>query len=428
MIGVGDNENYVASDSATVLQFTDRVIRLKDFQIAEITKTTIRVEDLEGNEVKSKIHQLSQTASILEKGDYKHFLVKEINEQPTVIRKILSDENAFNNLDLDVKKIERIVIVACGTAYHAGLMAKYLIELWAKIPVETAVASEYIDFPALVNEKTLVIGISQSGETADTLGAIKNAKEHKAQVMCLTNREDSAIVDLCSPNFYVTPAGIEISVAATKTFTAQVTAFYLFALKLAEKKGTLNNEEISKIKKELNCIPQLVEQCISRADKYREEFLKYSEYRDFLFLSRGVNFPIALEGALKLKELSYIHATGYASGEMKHGPIAILDHTVPVLSIAVKGETELEQSVYNKTLHNAEEARARKSPSLVICSDDNTDVEGIFDTIIRIPKVSQLFSPIVATIPLQFLAYDIAEDLGKDVDQPRNLAKSVTVE
>lgn len=440
VIGVGEKENFVASDSATVLQFTDKVLRLNDFELGEITENSITIEDIEGKSVKPRIQQLERTTSLLEKGAYKHFLLKEIHEQASVIRNILANfdkppeaklENAkfnFNDTNIDIANIDRIVIVACGTAFHSGLVGKYLIELWAKIPVEVVVASEYINSPTILNPKTLVIGISQSGETADTLGAIKNAVSHNAQAMAITNRADSAIADLCSPNVFFTNAGVEVSVAATKTFTAQVTAMYLLALELAKGKENLSSDDINKIKDELHLLPQLIEQCIEKSEKYYDEFIKFSNYRDFIFLSRGINYPIALEGALKLKELSYIHATGYASGEMKHGPIAILDHTVPVLSIAIKGESELEKEIYEKSLHNAEEARARKSPSLLITCEDNHDLDEVFDTVIRIPKVSQIFSPIIATIPLQFLAYYIAEDLGKDVDQPRNLAKSVTVE
>lgn len=429
VIGVGKGENFVASDSSTVLQFTDKVLRLKDKELAEVTEDTVRVEDLEGKEVRPEIQQLAKTSSILEKGPYKHFLLKEIHEQPAVISRMLRADNEFEDLFSKIgSNFKRIVIIACGSAYYAGLVGKNLIERWAGVPVEATVASEYIDHPALVDKDDLVIGISQSGETADTLAAIRNAKQAGAKVCAITNKADSAIVEICENKVYVTPAGIEVSVASTKAFTAQVMAFYLFALKLASKKESLSKEEIKNIQNELNCMPQLLDQVIERAEQYQDQLTKFEEYRDFLFLSRGINYPIALEGALKLKELSYIHATGYASGEMKHGPIAILDHTVPVLSIAISGETELEKNIYHKVLHNAEEARARKSPSIVIACDDNKDVDPIFETIIRIPNVSQLYSPIIAVIPLQFLAYCIANELGKDVDQPRNLAKSVTVE
>ncbi len=425
VIGVGDGENYIASDSSTVLQYTDKILKLQDMQVAEVTANDIKIENANGTQAKIEIHQSVQSASILEKGPYKHFLLKEINEQPAVTSIMLGQSNSFEGLDIDFKTIDRILFTACGSAYHAALLGKYLIELWAKIPVEVTVASEFCTMPALVTKRDLVIGISQSGETADTLAAIKNAKAAGAKIMAITNKVDSAIYDLTKPNNYVTPAGIEVSVASTKAFTSQVLALYLLAIKIAEDKL---GADLTQAKQELRSLPLIIDQVIERADTYHKQFLKYSNYRDFLFLSRGINYPIALEGALKLKELSYIHATGYPSGEMKHGPIAILDQNVPVLSIAINGETELEQIVYKKTLSNAEEAKARMSPSIVIACDDNDDVVGVFDEVVRIPNISQLYSPIIATIPLQFLAYYIAEDLGKDVDQPRNLAKSVTVE
>ncbi|MBT6843788.1 MAG: glutamine--fructose-6-phosphate transaminase (isomerizing) [Candidatus Melainabacteria bacterium] len=433
VIGIGEEENYVASDSSTVLQYTNKVLKLKDQQLAEITETKIILEDLYGNEAKIEVHHLVQNTSIQEKGPYKHFLVKEIHEQPAVTSLMLDQclANAtkpitgFEQLDVDFKQINRIVFVACGSAYHAALIGKYLIELWARVPVDVEVASEYASKQVIVGANDLVVGISQSGETADTLAAINNAKNAGAQIMAITNKSDSAIYDLTSPNNYVTPAGIEVSVASTKAFVSQVLALYFLTIKIAEDRTEI---DLTEIKQGLRSLPLIIDQVIERAEDYKKQFIKYSNYRDFLFLSRGINYPIALEGALKLKELSYIHATGYPSGEMKHGPIAILDQSVPVLTIAIDGKSKFEHSLYEKTLSNAEEARARKSPSLVIACDDNQDVTGLFDEVIRIPNIDQFLSPIIATIPLQFLAYYIAEELGKDVDQPRNLAKSVTVE
>ncbi len=432
VIGIGDKENYVASDSSTVVQYTNKILRLKDKQIAVLSANSVEVEDLEGNSIAIQIIHSTQTASIMEKGQYKHFLEKEIHEQPTVISKMIADAfvdetiNEFKQLDFSFKDISKITFVACGSAYHAALVGKNIIEHWAKIPVDVAIASEFCSKPALVSKTDLVVGISQSGETADTLAAIKNAKSANAKIMAITNKNDSAIFDLCKPNNYVTPAGIEVSVASTKAFTSQVLAMYLLAMKICLDKK-LDFDFQSNIY-ELRALPIIIGECIERENQYKSQMIKYSNYRDFLFLSRGVNYPIALEGALKLKELSYIHATGYPSGEMKHGPIAILDNTVPVLNIAISGKTEFEQMIYKKTLSNAEEAKARMSPSIVIACDSDENVENLFDEVIRIPDVSQIFSPIVATIPLQFLAYFIAENLGKDVDQPRNLAKSVTVE
>ena len=432
VIGIGVDENYIASDSSTVVQYTNKILRLKDKQIAELTKDDVKIEDLDGNSVAIQVIHSTQTASIMEKGQYKYFLEKEIHEQPSVISKMIasgiSDEKitAFDNLNFNFNDISKITFVACGSAYHAALVGKNIIEHWAHVPVDVAIASEFCSKPALVTDKDLVIGISQSGETADTLAAMKNAKSENSHIMAITNKDDSAIFDLCSPNNYVTPAGIEVSVASTKAFTSQVLAMYLLAMKICQDRK-LEFDFAANIL-ELRSLPIIIEECIERESQYRPQMLKYSNYRDFLFLSRGVNYPIALEGALKLKELSYINATGYHSGEMKHGPIAILDSSVPVLNIAISGKTEFEQTIYKKTLSNAEEAKARMSPSLVIACDSDENVENLFDDVIRIPDVSQIFSPIVATIPLQFLAYFIAENLGKDVDQPRNLAKSVTVE
>jgi glutamine---fructose-6-phosphate transaminase (isomerizing) len=432
VVGIGEGENFIASDSSTVVQYTNKILRLKDKQIAELTSDDIKIEDLDGNSVAIQVIKSTQTASIMEKGQYKHFLEKEIHEQPSVISRMIADAIsddkviAFDNLDFNFKDISKITFVACGSAYHAALVGKNIIEYWAKVSVDIAIASEFCSKPALVSDKDLVIGISQSGETADTLAAIKNAKSQNSNVMAITNKDDSAIYELCSPNNYVTPAGIEVSVASTKAFTSQVLAMYLLAMKICQDRNI--DFDFSNNILELRSLPIIIEECIEREAQYKTQMLKYSNYRDFLFLSRGVNYPIALEGALKLKELSYIHATGYPSGEMKHGPIAILDSTVPVLNIAISGKTEYEQTIYKKTLSNAEEAKARMSPSLVVACDSDDNVENLFDDVIRIPDISQIFSPIVATIPLQFLAYFIAENLGKDVDQPRNLAKSVTVE
>ncbi len=427
VIGFAEDGHYLASDSNTVLQYTNKIYKLQDGEIAIIKNNSVQVYDQNLKAIEINIEEAEQISSILSKGPYKHFLMKEIHEQPAVISAIISNCD-FSNIEHDFTKIDRINILACGSAYYAGLVGKYLIELWAKIPCEVHIASEFCSFPSLVGEKDLVIGISQSGETADTLAAMRNAESAGAKIMALTNKVDSAIYDLCKPNIYVTPAGIEVSVASTKAFTAQLISLYLLALKIACSTSKISETDYAESIAELRKLPLVMDQVIERAETYREQMLKYSAYRDFLFLSRGVNYPIALEGALKLKELSYIHATGYPAGEMKHGPIAILDQSVPVLTIAINGKSALEQMVYKKTLSNAEEARARKSPSILITNDSNHDVDNIFDEIIRIPNVSQLFSPLIAVIPLQFLAYFIAEDLGKDVDQPRNLAKSVTVE
>ena len=426
VIGIGENENYLASDSSTVLQFTDKILRLKDLQIAMISSDDVSIFDLDYNKQKNEINQCQQVSSILNKGPYKHFLLKEIHEQAGVISRMLSGfETAFKNINIDFKTITRITFTACGSAYHSALIGKYLIESWARIPVEVSLASEFCSSIPVLDSNHLVIGVSQSGETADTLSAVKLAQDNGSKTMAITNKQDSALYEMCYPNNYVTPAGIEVSVASTKAFTSQVMALYMLACHIRETRLGL---DCSDIKKELHELPLIIDQVVEREESYKNQFLKYANYRDFLFLSRGINYPIALEGALKLKELSYIHATGYPSGEMKHGPIAILDSKVPVLNIAINGPSEIEQTIYKKTLSNAEEAKARLSPSLVVACDSNPDVKGLFDEVIFIPDVKQIYSPIIACIPLQYLAYFIAQELGKDVDQPRNLAKSVTVE
>jgi len=426
VIGIGENENYLASDSSTVLQFTDKILRLKDLQIAVISPDEVSIFDLDYNKQKNEINQCQQVSSILNKGPYKHFLLKEIHEQAGVISRMLSGfETAFKNINIDFKTISRITFTACGSAYHSALIGKYLIESWARIPVEVSLASEFCSSIPVLDSNHLVIGVSQSGETADTLSAVKLAQDNGSKIMAITNKQDSALYEMCNPNNYVTPAGIEVSVASTKAFTSQVMALYMLACHIRETRLGL---DCSDIKKELHELPLIIDQVVEREETYKTQFLKYANYRDFLFLSRGINYPTALEGALKLKELSYIHATGYPSGEMKHGPIAILDSKVPVLNIAINGPSELEQNIYKKTLSNAEEAKARLSPSLVVTCDSNSNLEGLFDEVIYIPDIKQIYSPIIACIPLQYLAYFIAQELGKDVDQPRNLAKSVTVE
>jgi glucosamine--fructose-6-phosphate aminotransferase (isomerizing) len=436
VIGVGGKENYAASDSDTVLQFTDKIIRLKDKQIAIISAYSVQIEDFKGQVVMPQVQVLKQTDSILNKDGYKHFLLKEIHEQPQVITRMLA--GVLNTSPADFKLMEfsaqlkdvtKVYCIGCGSAYHSALVLKYLLSKWVKLPCEVVVASEFYHNYELLQPTDIVLGISQSGETADTMLALTSAKEAGAQVFAITNKIESAIHHLCGANTYITPADIEISVASSKAFTSQVMAHYLFSLQLASAKQTLSETEIAVAFKELKSIPILIEQILNRIDNYKNELLAYSSYKDFIFLGRGINYAIALEGALKLKELSYAHASAYPGGELKHGPIAILDEKVPVVTLAIPSEIESEQVIYEKMIHNAIEAKARKSPSILITTDANPVPDnGDFDTIIRIPDVDQIFSPIIATIPLQFMAYYIAEDLGKDVDQPRNLAKSVTVE
>ena len=320
-----------------------------------------------------------------------------------------------------LKTLNRIQIIACGTSLHAAMIGKYLIENFCGIPVDVEASSEYIYRRNVTNKNTLVIGVSQSGETADTLTAIKQAKAKGSHILIITNRPDSAMAREADSLIPVN-AGIEVSVAATKSYTAQLMAFYLLALYMAEVKNSLSSSELTSLKSELMVLPQKIEQILAHTEDIQRCAKIYSSTKDFIFVARGINFPTALEGALKLKEISYINATGYPAGELKHGPIAMLDETMPVLSILMKGK------VYDKILSNSEEARARNARMIALTDSDDTKLNELFDYIIRIPEISEILSPALAVVPLQLLAYYIAEFLGKDVDQPRNLAKSVTVE
>ncbi|MFN8659466.1 MAG: glutamine--fructose-6-phosphate aminotransferase [Candidatus Obscuribacterales bacterium] len=466
-VGLGDRESYLASDSVAVCQYTTRLLRLEESEIAEMTLGKCRLFDFTGKEVNRNPVTVDQMPYVIDKKGHKHFLLKEIHEQPLVLRqtlsKYLSDPRKPINFsatsshfvsnanegknhgsggkkdsgngngngngngygvhltDADIAKIERIKVVACGTAYHAGLVGKHVIEQLCGIPVDVEIASECRGRRMLVDENTLTIAVSQSGETADTLAAITEAKNGGSFTLGITNRPDSHLA-LITPNLIVTECGIEVSVAATKTFTAQCVCFYLLAIYLAEKKNLLSAAEILQLKTHLSKAPALIEQTLARQADYQQKSLSYAEAHDVMFMGRGVNYPIAMEGALKLKELSYIHASGYAAGELKHGPIAVLDSKVPVVTICVPG------AVYEKVISNSQEAKARKAQMIAVAVDGDEQSAKTFDTIFSIPPVEEMFSPLVAVVPLQLMSYFIADYLGKDVDQPRNLAKSVTVE
>ena len=425
VIGLGEKENYVASDSPTLSRFVEKVIKLHDYEIAELTKEKVDFYNFKGEKIKKEIECITQTKDFLDKRGFKHYLAKEIHEQSEVVANLLNEQSSLGtNLKLTpdfLKNIDRILILACGTAYHAGLVGKHVLENLTSIPVEVQFASEFLSTKPLLTKKSLVIGISQSGETADTMAGIKKAISTGAKLIGITNRPDSALADLAKEHLIISKAGIEVSVAATKTFTAQLTVLYLLAIYIAECRDSLS-ERLYNIKNELRSIPQLIDQTLTRAEYYQEQVIQYAKKPDFVFIGRGINYPIALEAALKLKELSYIHASGYAAGEMKHGPIAVLDQNVPVVSIIVPGETQV------RVLQNSIEAKARCAPLIAVAVDGDKKVENVFDTVLHIPQVSEILSPFLTVIPLQFLAYYIAEHLGRDVDQPRNLAKSVTVE
>ncbi len=437
VIGVGEEEYIVASDSVAVAQYTDKIIYLKDHEIAEITPEGIRLLNKDGDEITPQIEQIVTGPLQIDKKGFKHFMLKEIFEQPDVIRNSLAgrltsvdepvrllarEEDTDAKVIKSLDHIERILIIGCGTSYNAGLVGKYFIEEVVQVPVDVEAAGEFRYRNPVLNDKTLVITVSQSGETADTLAALRQAVEKGATVLAVTNREDSTIAreaDIVVP----VRAGVEVSVCATKSFTAQVIAFYLLGLMLAERRNSYPREQIRALKVALQKVPTQIEALLSNTDALQAVAKKYGVARDILFIARGINFPVALEGALKLKEISYIHAEGYSGSELKHGPIAMLDSSIPVIAVLVEG------TVFDKMISNCQEAKARDARVIGVTSAEVS--EGLADTfedILYMPATEELLSPLIATVPLQLIAYYMAEYLGKDVDQPRNLAKSVTVE
>lgn len=431
LVGLGENEYYIASDVPAIIQYTKKAMYLDDNQIVTVTPSSMILIDIDNNPIQGKIETLPWEPVALSKMGYKHFMLKEIHEQPDVVRNVLSgklramDEPiTLKEVTLDkekLKNLSRIQIVACGTSLHAAMVGKYIIEDFCGISVDVEPSSEYIYRKTITDKNTLVIGVSQSGETADTITAVRQAKAKGSHILIVTNRPDSTMAreaDSLVPVY----AGIEVSVAATKSYMAQLISFYLLAIYMAEIKGSMDVNELKDLKHELIVLPQKIEKVLAHKEDIQKCARAFSGSKDFIFIARGINYPTALEGALKLKEISYINATGYTAGELKHGPIAMLDETMPVLSILMKGK------VYDKILSNSEEAKARNARMIALTDSSDTKLNELFDYIIRIPEISEILSPALAVVPLQLLAYYIAEFLGKDVDQPRNLAKSVTVE
>ncbi len=431
LIGLGENENFIASDVPAIIEYTKKAIYLSDGEIATITQNDVSIQDLNHNIINKKVEMLPWEPQSINKMGFKHFMLKEIHEQPDVVRnvlqgKLLSVESPIRldevKLNTDyIKNLKRLEIIACGTSLHAAMIAKYIIESFTQIPVDVEASSEYIYRKTVTDENTLVIGVSQSGETADTLTAIRQAKEKNSHIMIITNRPDSTMAREADSLIPVN-AGIEVSVAATKSFMAQLISFYLFAIYLAEVKNSMEPSELINLKSELLTLPTKIESVLNNQDDIKSCARKFSSTKDFIYIARGINYPTALEGALKLKEISYINATGYPAGELKHGPIAMLDETMPVLAILIPG------LVYDKILSNAEEAKARRAKLIALTSSEDKSIYDLFDFVLSIPKISEILSPALVVVPLQLLSYYIAEFLGKDVDQPRNLAKSVTVE
>ncbi len=443
VIGFGQGEFFCASDVPAILPHTQAMITLENGELGTITPLGVQIYNIEGDRLRKQPHVMSGTSMAIEKQGFRHFMLKEIYEQPDVIRACISayfnpswtpdsderpihlglGESFYQNLD-------QIQIVACGTSWHASLVGKYLLEQLAGIPTQVQYASEFRYSPPPITPHTLTIGVTQSGETADTLSALTMEQRRRADLptaqqprfLGITNRTQSTIAQLVD-HLIDTRAGIEIGVAATKTFTAQLFAFYCLALDLAHRRKTIPTKKLDHLLSQLRQIPAQIEGSLqdqeARAEALAHQFV---ETQDFIFVGRGVNFPIALEGALKLKEISYIHAEGYPAGEMKHGPIALLDAKVPVVAIAVPGQT------YEKVLSNAQEAKARDAQLFGVTAVSDEAAEEVFDAQLPVPQVDELLSPLLTVIPLQLLSYHIAARRGLDVDQPRNLAKSVTVE
>ena len=419
VVGVGKGENFLASDVAAFIAHTKIALELGQDQVVEITPSSVVVTDLAGQVVKAKEYEISWDASAAERGGFAHFMLKEIYEQPKAIADTLIGRLSDLDLKIKFKKFEKIVIIACGTAFNAGLVGKYAIEKWGQIPVDVELASEYRYREPSLNKKTLVIPISQSGETMDTLMALRYAKSKGATILSVCNTNGSTIGRESDAVLY-THAGPEIAVASTKAFATQLIAMYLIGLEIARQLDGLNKKEISKITDQLTQLPAKVEQVLETVEPLRELTRKFKDAESVLFLGRHVGYPTALEGALKLKELAYMHAEGFAGGELKHGPIALIDKGTPVVAIMPSEGSVLAE----KMASNIQEVKARGAIVIAISEFEFIGA----DHLIRIPQVDQLLLPVLSVVPLQVIAYEMAVARGNDVDQPRNLAKSVTVE
>ncbi|HQX16905.1 MAG TPA: glutamine--fructose-6-phosphate transaminase (isomerizing) [Anaerolineales bacterium] len=431
VIGMGEGENFIASDTPAIMDHTRNVIFLESRQMAVVTRDTVTIETLDGAKVKPQAHNISWDPVAAEKGEYRHFMQKEIHEQVRALTDTLAGRVDFANgkirlpdlkLTEDLaKKIEKIYITACGTAAYAGMVGKYLIEKIARVPVEVVIASEFRYSDPILNDKTVVLAISQSGETADTLAAMEEGRRKGAVIWSIVNAIGSQAMRV-SDGFISMQTGPEIGVASTKAFTAPLVDQYMLAILLADLRGTLNEKQRKEMVADLRLVPDLVGRTLERESEVEKIAQTLKDIRHCLYLGRGINMPIAYEGALKLKEISYIHAEGYPAGEMKHGPIALIDESMPVLCLAPKDPW------HEKMISQIQQAKARGGMVVAVATDGDELIQGMADHILWVPESPWMLSPIVTVIPLQLLAYHIATLRGLDVDQPRNLAKSVTVE
>lgn len=431
VIGIGKGEHFLASDASPIIEYTKEVVYVNDYEIAIIKPDELILKNL-GNERQTPfIQKLDLELAAIEKGGYDHFMLKEIFEQPGTIHDALRGRldaingkitmsGIENNID-KIKDASRILIVACGTSWHAGLIAEYIIEELCRIPVEVEYASEFRYRNPIINKGDMIIAISQSGETADTLVALENAKEQGAIILGIVNVVGSSIARLSHAGAY-THAGPEIGVASTKAFTAQLAVLTAIALRIAREKNTISSERYLHLLQELNAVPEKVAEVLEKIDAIRKIALKYQDATDALYLGRGYNFPVALEGALKLKEISYIHAEGYPAAEMKHGPIALVDEKLPVIFVATR------DPYHEKIVSNIQEIKARKGKVIAVITEGDETITGLADDVLSVPAADEIVAPIINTIPLQLLSYYIGVAKGYDVDKPRNLAKSVTVE
>ena len=432
VIGIGNNEYFVASDASPIIEYTDKVIYLEDGEVARLNKNQdVEIKTIDNKAKNPYVQKLEQSLESIEKGGYDYFMLKEIFEQPKSIIDTLRGRinpktndivlGGIKDFESKIINADRLIIIACGTSWHAGLIGEYVIEDLARINVEVEYASEFRYKNPIITNKDIVIAISQSGETADTLAALEIAKEKEALTLGICNVVGSSITRTTSGGTY-THAGPEIGVASTKAFTTQVTVLLLFALRFSQLRKTVNRENYDLLIKELNAVPERIKQVLKLNNNIEEIALKFKDASNFLYLGRGVNFPIALEGALKLKEISYIHAEGYPAAEMKHGPIALIDDEMPIVVIATRKDN------YEKVVSNIQEVKARGGKLIAIVTEGDTEVKSIADYCIEIPKCFREITPLLSIIPLQILSYHIALMRGCNVDQPRNLAKSVTVE